>query len=94
MRISLQNKIVLIEFGVIVLIALISSIGKFFNWQSFYFMYDLLAVPIGLINFVLSTGLLISNFQKNKDWVISFICIGILLIITGYFAFSEVRFSR
>jgi dolichyl-phosphate-mannose--protein O-mannosyl transferase len=94
MKMNRQYKIVLFEVIIIILFSIISCIGRHFSLQDVFSMYSLAAVPIGVLNVILAIGFAISNFQKNKEWVISLIFTGVLLAITGYFAFSQVQFSR
>ncbi len=91
---KLPYKILAIQFATPLFLGLIYFLIDKFSTQSFFSTYGFVAIAMALFDFVAGIALAISGITKNKACVIGLLLSGALLLVTGFFAITQIEFGR
>ena len=91
---KLPLKILAAQIAVPLLIALGYFAADKFDWQTFFGTYGIIAIPIAFVNIFAAIIMAIANYQKNKAWVLGLLMSAAVLLITGFFAVTQLDFGR
>lgn len=90
---KLPIKITLIVLGLVIVISVLYSADSNFAIDTMIFTYGLFACIAGAISFIAGITLLFAG-QSNKSKALGFLLSAGLLLVTGFFAYSQVSFGR